>query len=138
MHVSQKTNTSVTTKSKNDESSDADEGKDDVGDKNANQGNNGSNEEKTDLDGEESDQEDTTPQEDEAGSKACHEDVGSGGSDGNSSESYVEIKEIKEISPKKKTPSKDESHAMLPELDSKAIEEWPMAWMLLLVPGGKR
>ena len=96
-----------------------DEGKDDMGDENANQGNNSSNEEKTDSDGEESDQEDTTPQEDEAGGKTHHEDVGSGGSDGNSFESDAEIKEIKEVSPKKKT----SSHTTLPEFDSKAIEE---------------
>ena len=77
MHISQKTNTLVTTESKNDKSSDADEGEDDVGNENANQGNNSSDEEKTDSDGEESDQEDTTPQEDEAGGKTCHEDAGS-------------------------------------------------------------
>ena len=97
MHNSQKTNTLVTTKSENDESSNVDKGKDDAGYENANQGNNGSDEEKTDSDDKESDQADTTSQEDEAGSKACYEDVGSGRSDGNSSKSIVEIKELKEI-----------------------------------------
>ena len=123
MHVSQKTNISVTTESENAESSDADEGEDDAGDENTNQGNNGSDEEKTDSDGEESDQEDTIPQEDKAGGKAHHKEAGSGRSNGNSSKSDAEIKEIKEISPKKNKSSKDESHTMLPELESKATEE---------------
>ena len=70
-----------------------------------------------------SDQEDTTPQEDKAGGETCPEDMGSSGSDCSSSESEVQIKETREISLQKKKSSKDDSHTMLPELNSKATAE---------------
>ena len=122
MHISQKTNTSLITENESDESSNKDEGEDDVGGENASQGNNGSDEERIDSNGEKSDQEDTTPQ-DKAGSKTHSENMGSSKSDGSSSKSEVQIKEIREVSPQKKKSLEDDSHTMLPELDSKATEE---------------
>ena len=62
-----------------DESFDEDEGEDEAGGKDANQGNNNSNEERTDYNGTESDQEDTTLQADKAGSKTHPKDAGSCG-----------------------------------------------------------
>ena len=112
MHVSQKTNTSVLTKNQSDETFDKYKGEDDMGGRDAIQSNNGSDEEMWDSNGEESDQDDTTPQVDKVGGETHLEDAGS----------CRGMAKIREVFLKKKS-SKDDSLTTVPELDSNATEE---------------